>query len=117
MDILPDIDPNAMNNPLHPPREIKDYLAGPRTNILLAHGWANTSILFNHLDENAKKVVDKPMSSLVAVIIGHERPADRAMAADAIADAIVSVGLATHGKFTVILATPKDGRTRLFSPT
>ncbi|KAJ7266152.1 hypothetical protein C8J57DRAFT_1511083 [Mycena rebaudengoi] len=72
------------------------------TNVLLVHGWTNASILFNHLKENVKKVMDKPMSSLAAVIIGRDRPADRAMAADAIADAIVSVGLAAQDTFTVI---------------
>lgn len=46
---------------------------------------------------------------MVAVILGRDRPADRAMAADAIADAIVGVGLAAQDEFTVIPATPKDG--------
>ncbi|KAJ7247826.1 hypothetical protein C8J57DRAFT_1724436 [Mycena rebaudengoi] len=41
------------------------------------------------------------VSSLAAVIIGRDRPADRATAADAIADAIVSMGLATHDDFTL----------------
>lgn len=49
------------------------------------------------------------VSSMVAVILGRDRPADRAMAADAIADAIVGVGLAAQDEFTVIPATPKDG--------
>lgn len=60
MDITPDPDPNAVINPLHPPRELKDFLNGPKTNVLPAHGWTNTSVLFNHLEENVKKVMDKP---------------------------------------------------------
>ncbi|KAJ6527987.1 hypothetical protein DFH09DRAFT_1371316 [Mycena vulgaris] len=103
MDNIPDLDP------LNPPREIKDFLVGPKTNSLPAHGWTSTSIRFNHLDENVVKVMDKPMSSLVAVTIGRDRPVDRAMAADAVADDIVSVGLAAQEEFTVIPATPKDG--------
>ncbi|KAJ7634018.1 hypothetical protein B0H17DRAFT_1149768 [Mycena rosella] len=99
MDAIPDlkIDLNAINNPPHPPREIRNYLT-------------NTSVLFNHLEENVKKVTDKPIqvSSLVAVIVEHNWPADRAMAADAVSDAIVTVGIAAQDEFTVIPETPKD---------
>ncbi|KAJ7260825.1 hypothetical protein C8J57DRAFT_1338065, partial [Mycena rebaudengoi] len=109
MDITPALDIDSVDNAPPPARDLKDFLAGTKTNILPAHGWTSASILFNHLDENVKKVMDKPMSSLAAVIIGRDRPADRATAADAIADAIVSMGLATHDDFTVIPATPKDG--------
>ncbi|KAJ7506327.1 hypothetical protein B0H11DRAFT_2272179 [Mycena galericulata] len=96
-------------NPMNPPRELKDYLVGPKTNILPAHGWTHASILFNHIDENVSKVMDKPLSSLVAVIIGRDRPSDRATAADAIADSIVKVGLASQDELIVIPATPKEG--------
>ncbi|KAF7368183.1 hypothetical protein MVEN_00137400 [Mycena venus] len=105
MDITADHDTVDNNNP----RDLKDYLVGPKTNILPAHGWTNASALFNHLEENINKVTDKPMSSLAAVIIRRDRPADRAMAADAIADAIVAAGLAAQDEFTVIPSTPKDG--------
>ncbi|KAJ7497839.1 hypothetical protein B0H11DRAFT_1999512 [Mycena galericulata] len=91
------------------PGDPKDYLVGPKNNVLPVHGWTNASVLFNHLDENVNKVVNKPMSSLAAVIIGRDRPADRATGADAIADAIINVGLATPQEFTVIPSTPKDG--------
>ncbi|KAJ7289891.1 hypothetical protein C8J57DRAFT_435369 [Mycena rebaudengoi] len=106
---MEDLDSKDVNIPLDPPRDLKDFLVGPKTNVLPVHGWTNASILFNHLEENVKKVMDKPMSSLAAVIVGRDRPADRAMAADAIADAIVKVGLAVQDSFTVIPATPKDG--------
>jgi hypothetical protein len=45
------------------------------------------------------------VSSLVAVIIGRDRPSDRALAANA----IVNTGLAAQDEFMVIPATPKDG--------
>ncbi|KAJ7484027.1 hypothetical protein B0H11DRAFT_1196492 [Mycena galericulata] len=106
MDTSPDLNPN---NPVNPARDLKDYLAGPKTNVLPAHGWTHASVLFNHIDENVSKVMDKPMSSLVAVIIGRDRPSDRATAADAIANSIVTVGLATQDEITVIPATPKEG--------
>ncbi|KAJ7930829.1 hypothetical protein B0H13DRAFT_2651749 [Mycena leptocephala] len=121
MDITPDHDTNSNTNPAHPPGNPKDFLVGPKTNVLPVHGWTNASVLFNHLEENVNKVMDKPsacqaltlqqpqVSSLAAVIIGRDRPADRAMGADAIADAIVNVGLATQAEFTVIPLTPNDG--------
>jgi hypothetical protein len=46
---------------------------------------------------------------MAAVIVARDRPADRAMGADAIADAIAAVGLAPKEDFTVIPPTPKDG--------
>ncbi|KAJ7435878.1 hypothetical protein FB451DRAFT_1308391 [Mycena latifolia] len=103
------MDTSDTNDPPAPPRDLKDYLSGPRTNILPAHGWTTASVLFNHLDENTEKVIAKPMSSMAAVIITHDRPADRAMGADSIADAIVNAGLATKEEFTVIPPTPKEG--------
>ncbi|KAJ7108964.1 hypothetical protein C8R43DRAFT_1113948 [Mycena crocata] len=183
MDTTTDLD-TTINNAAIPPRALKDYLIGPKTNILPAHGWTHTSVLFNHLPENVDKVLKKPtngeakrssgaddyrrgiapmtsllvmdlfvarlairlykdsrrlirrygtylgeffcerefnnekinptkfrahLSSLVAVIIGRDRPSDRAMAADAIADAMVSVGLAAQDEFTVVPATPNEG--------
>ncbi|KAJ7167157.1 hypothetical protein C8R43DRAFT_1121602 [Mycena crocata] len=109
MDLLPDADPSVTINPVAPARALKDYLIGPKSNILPAHGWTQASVLFNHIEENIAKVMDKPVSSLVAVIIGRDRPSDRAMAADAIADAIANTGLATQDEFMVIPATPKEG--------
>ncbi|KAJ7473422.1 hypothetical protein FB451DRAFT_1249239 [Mycena latifolia] len=105
MDITTDPDTTAANNPVNPQRDLKDYLVGPKSNILPAHGWTQASVFFNHLDENINKVMEKPMSSLVAVIIGRDRPSDRASAADAIA----STGLAVQDEFMVIPATPKEG--------
>ncbi|KAF7350069.1 hypothetical protein MVEN_01308800 [Mycena venus] len=98
---LPDDHTNGNNDPIIHPRDLKDYLVGPKTNILPAHGWTSTSVLFNHLEENVNKVMAKPMSSVAVVIIARDRPADRAMGADAIADAIVNVGLATKDDFTL----------------
>ncbi|KAF7372552.1 hypothetical protein MVEN_00117600 [Mycena venus] len=109
MDIIPDPDSTVVNNPVNPTRNLKDYLVCPKSNFIPAHGWTQASVLFNHLEENINKAMDKPMSSLVAVIIGQDRPSNRAMAADAIANAIVSTGLAVQDEFTVIPATPKDG--------
>ncbi|KAJ6548523.1 hypothetical protein B0H19DRAFT_1161226 [Mycena capillaripes] len=108
MDIVPNPDP-TVTNPANPTRDLNDYLIGPKSNVLPVHGWTQASVLFNHLEENISKIMDKPMSSLVAVIVGRDRPSDRAMAADAIADAIVNVGLATQDEFMVIPATPKEG--------
>ncbi|KAJ7203990.1 hypothetical protein B0H12DRAFT_1243685 [Mycena haematopus] len=108
MDVVTNTDPNGNNVPPPFPHP-KDYLVGPKINILPAHGWTTSSILFNHLDENVNKVMSKPITSLAAVIIGRDRPSDRAMGADAIANAIVKVGLTTEDDFTVIPATPKDG--------
>ncbi|KAJ7163046.1 hypothetical protein C8R46DRAFT_1221844 [Mycena filopes] len=82
MDTLPDIQPTVIEIPAAPARALKDYLVGPKSNILPAHGWTHSSVLFNHLDENVKKVMDKPMSSLPAVVVARDRPADRAMAAN-----------------------------------
>ncbi|KAJ6506344.1 hypothetical protein C8R47DRAFT_1101896 [Mycena vitilis] len=107
--IPPTMETDHDTNTNLPPRDPKDYLVGPKTNILPVHGWTNSSVLFNHLDENVQKVVNKPMSSLAAVIIGRDRPTDRAAGADAIADAIVKVGLAAAQEFTVIPSTPKEG--------
>jgi hypothetical protein len=56
MDITPDHD----TNPAHPPANPKDFLVGPKTNVLPAHGWTNASVLFNHLEENVNKIMDKP---------------------------------------------------------
>ncbi|KAJ7735621.1 hypothetical protein DFH07DRAFT_967085 [Mycena maculata] len=113
MDInIPDTVVDGNDNPVvqaGQARDLKDYLVGPKTNILPVHGWTSSSILFNHLDENVDKIKGKPMSSMVAIIIAHDRPADRAMGADAIADAIVDVGLAAADEFTVVPATPKEG--------
>jgi hypothetical protein len=66
MDIsLPDQHVDDIVNPPVPPRTLKDYLIGPRTNILLpVHGWTSTSVLFNHLEENVAKVLGKPGVSL-----------------------------------------------------
>ncbi|KAJ7867124.1 hypothetical protein B0H13DRAFT_1897716 [Mycena leptocephala] len=100
---LPDDHANGNNAPIIHPRDLKDYLVGPKTNILPAHGWTSASVLFNHLEENLNKVMAKP------IIIARDHPADRAMGADAIADAIVNVGLATKDDFTVIPPTPKEG--------
>ncbi|KAK7038581.1 hypothetical protein R3P38DRAFT_2615763 [Favolaschia claudopus] len=99
---LPTDDPSAFVN-------YKEYLQGPTSNILPAHGWTSESILYNHLDENIAKVTAKPMSSMAAVIVRRDRPADRASGADAIADAIVNLGLADKNDFTVIPPTPKEG--------
>lgn len=60
MDITLDNDTNGNNNPVYPPPELKDYLVGPKTNVLPAHGWTNASVLFNHLEENVNKIMDKP---------------------------------------------------------
>jgi hypothetical protein len=46
---------------------------------------------------------------MAAVIVSHDRPADRATGADTIADAIVAAGLTTKDDFTVIPPTPKEG--------
>ncbi|KAJ7720264.1 hypothetical protein B0H16DRAFT_1699999 [Mycena metata] len=107
MDTTPD--PPPTENPVDTVRNLKDYLVGPKSNNLPVHGWTHASILFNHLEENVSKVMDKPMSSLAAIVMGRDRPADRAMAADTIADAIVAHGLAAQEEFTVIPATPKEG--------
>ncbi|KAJ7752213.1 hypothetical protein DFH07DRAFT_774500 [Mycena maculata] len=110
MDInIPDTVVDGNDNPVVQPRDLKDYLVGPKTNILPVHGWTSSSILFNHINENVDKIMGKPMSSMVAIIIAHDRPADRAMGADAIADAIVDVGLAAAYEFTVVPVTPKEG--------
>ncbi|KAF7350691.1 hypothetical protein MSAN_01629900 [Mycena sanguinolenta] len=90
---------------LHP----KDYLVGPKTNFLPVHGWTSSSVLFNHLDENVNKIMGKPITSMAAVIVARDRPSDRAMGADMIADSIAKVGLTTEDDFTVIPPTPKDG--------
>ncbi|KAF8164620.1 hypothetical protein K438DRAFT_2067026 [Mycena galopus ATCC 62051] len=100
--------PDDGKNPIPQARPLKDFLVGPMTNILPAHGWTHASILYNHLDENVNKILGKPITSLAAVIITHDRPADRAMGADHIADAIVSAGLATKDDFMVIPPTPKE---------
>lgn len=60
MDILPDLDPTLAHNPADPNRDLKDYLVGPKSNVLPAHGWTQASVLFNHLDENVNKVMNKP---------------------------------------------------------
>ncbi|KAK6975037.1 hypothetical protein R3P38DRAFT_3128698 [Favolaschia claudopus] len=100
---------NTLIEPDAPVTNYKDYLVGPKTNLLPAHGWTSDSILFNHLDENVNKVLGKPITSMTAIIITRDRPADRASGADAIADAILGVGLATNDDFTVIPPTPKEG--------
>ncbi|KAF7330691.1 hypothetical protein MSAN_02449700 [Mycena sanguinolenta] len=51
----------------------------------------------------------KPITSMAAVIVARDRPSDRAMGADMIADSIAKVGLTTEDDFTVIPPTPKDG--------
>jgi hypothetical protein len=60
MDITPDHDTNNNTNPARPPGNPKDFLVGPKTNVLPVHGWTNASVLFNHLEENVNKVMDKP---------------------------------------------------------
>ncbi|KAK6987845.1 hypothetical protein R3P38DRAFT_3099094 [Favolaschia claudopus] len=74
---LPTDDPSA-------PVNYKEYLHGPTSNDLPAHGWTSESILYNHLDENVAKVMAKP-------------------------NAIVNPGLADKNDFTVIPPTPKEG--------
>ncbi|KAK7013692.1 hypothetical protein R3P38DRAFT_3003657 [Favolaschia claudopus] len=101
--------PSASAEDLRPPPNYKDFLAGPKTNILPVHGWTNDSILYNHLDENIAKVLAKPLSSMAAVILTQDRPADRAAGANAIADAIIHANLSAKDDFTVIPPTPKDG--------
>ncbi|KAK6991602.1 hypothetical protein R3P38DRAFT_231643 [Favolaschia claudopus] len=95
--------------PAAPIIDYKEYLAGPKTNLLPVQGWTSDSILFNHLDENVNKVKAKPITSMAAVIITRDRPADRACGADALADAILNVGLSSKDDFTVIPPTPKEG--------
>ncbi|KAK6984387.1 hypothetical protein R3P38DRAFT_2806580 [Favolaschia claudopus] len=86
--------------PAAPIIDYKEYLAGPKTNLLPVQGWTSDSILFNHLDENVNKVKAKPITSMAAVIITRDRPADRACGADALADAILNVGLSSKDDFT-----------------
>jgi hypothetical protein len=47
-----------------PDRPVKDYLVGPKSSEPVAHGWTTESIIFNHLDENVEKVMNKPSVSL-----------------------------------------------------
>ncbi|KAJ7850944.1 hypothetical protein B0H13DRAFT_2674380 [Mycena leptocephala] len=66
-----------------PDRPVNDYLVGPKSSEPVAHGWTTESIIFNHLDENVEKVMNKPMSTVAAVIITRDRPSDRPSGADA----------------------------------
>ncbi|KAF7333166.1 hypothetical protein MVEN_02382400 [Mycena venus] len=90
-------------------RPIKDYLVGPTKSDPVAHGWTNDSALFNHLDENVEKVMNKHMTSVVAVIVTRDRPSDRPAGADAIADALDELKLASKQDVIVIPPTPKVG--------
>ncbi|KAJ7927746.1 hypothetical protein B0H13DRAFT_1969829 [Mycena leptocephala] len=92
-----------------PDRPVKDYLVGPKSSEPVAHGWTTESIIFNHLDENVEKVMNKPMSTVAAVIITRDRPSDRPSGADAIANALDDLKLAKKEDIIVIPPTPKVG--------
>jgi hypothetical protein len=58
MDIT--LDPTVTDNPVDPAGNLKDFLVGLKSNILPVHGWTQASVLFNHLEENITKVMEKP---------------------------------------------------------
>ncbi|KAF8218145.1 hypothetical protein K438DRAFT_1747367 [Mycena galopus ATCC 62051] len=94
--------PNANKGGNIPDQAIKDYLVGPMESNPVVHGWSTDSRLFNHLDENIAKVMNKPM------IITHDCPSDCAAGADAIADALDELKLANKEDFIIIPPTPKQ---------
>ncbi|KAF8192260.1 hypothetical protein K438DRAFT_2135445 [Mycena galopus ATCC 62051] len=103
------VDPIISEADSNPDRAIKDYLVGPTESNPVVHGWSTDSVLFNHLDENIEKVMNKPLSTLAAVIVTRDRPSDRAAGADAIADALNELKLIRKEDFVVIPPTPKAG--------